>query len=442
MQVCNYFTTAREAQGFNPSYVVDLSGIPTSETVNDIVTNEILSQVKAKITSIGLGKIDYIVTTYGVPLIDYPEPSCSGEGGVSIDALLANNLTDFNICSVIPGYSVYATSPYGLPSNPYAGAISSYTTQSALQNSEFSYNKYHIYEVTRLDGPTLNSIYNLIKNAGKAGSASGYILFNPYTTASNIQNVLPFFEISYAEQYLESINVKYQEVDTSFVTGVGGLSGYLSTGSNCGCTAGQNSSTWNLGFVPGAVGETLVSTSARTLIQYPWTGGQSLISDLVMDNITGVIGAVSEPWSSAFDPATSLFDSYFSGFNLADSFYDGQSNLAWKITIIGDPKAHITSLTSVEFTTSISPTSVVLNPGQSTTFTSTVSDIRFSEYGYTYQWYSGNSPTCADDTAISGATSSTYTYTAISPYKKYICLGVTDGSLQVTFSPTTSITVQ
>src|SRR5690606_10505491 len=71
-------------------------------------------------------------------------------------------------------------------------------------------------------------------------------------------------------------------------------------------------------FLPGAIAETFVSTSARTLM--PVTTGQSVVTDLIQQGVTGVKGYVREPYTYALAKPEILFDRYTSGYNLAESF--------------------------------------------------------------------------------------------------------------------------
>jgi len=92
----------------------------------------------------------------------------------------------------------------------------------------------------------------------------------------------------------------------------------------------------SLGFAPGGIAETAVSTSARTFAdpKAPW---QSLIADLVAQGVTGCKGYVSEPGIMATAHADILFDRYTAGFNLAESFYMASWHTHWKDMVIGDP---------------------------------------------------------------------------------------------------------
>ena len=110
--------------------------------------------------------------------------------------------------------------------------------------------------------------------------------------------------------------------------------GYYSWGSND--LKFDNKAYNSLGFTPGALAETAVSTSGRTFAdpRMPW---QSLIADLVAQGVTGCKGYVSEPAIMAMARADILFDRYTAGFNLAESFYSATWLIRCKEIVIGDP---------------------------------------------------------------------------------------------------------
>ena len=94
----------------------------------------------------------------------------------------------------------------------------------------------------------------------------------------------------------------------------------------------------------------------------------------------------------------------------------------------------------------ITPNTPSIDSGQSVTLTANPSG---GTSPYSYQWYSGTSSTCSSGTAISGATSSTYTASPSS--STYYCYKVTDSSespenvvsntVQVVVYPTPTVTL-
>jgi uncharacterized protein (TIGR03790 family) len=90
-------------------------------------------------------------------------------------------------------------------------------------------------------------------------------------------------------------------------------------------------------WVPGAIAETCVSTGGRSQTYGTWYG-QSLIADLIRDGVTGVKGYAFEPYLSAISHADILFPAYYSGFNLAESFWMGSQMASWMGYVVGDPK--------------------------------------------------------------------------------------------------------
>ena len=86
----------------------------------------------------------------------------------------------------------------------------------------------------------------------------------------------------------------------------------------------------------------------------------------------------------------------------------------------------------------ITPSSPIIDNGQSITLTANPSGGTTS---YSYQWYNGTSATCSSDTAIGGATSSTYTASPTS--NTYYCYTVTDSATtpETNTSTTNLITV-
>jgi uncharacterized protein (TIGR03790 family) len=109
-----------------------------------------------------------------------------------------------------------------------------------------------------------------------------------------------------------------------------------------------------LGFewLPGAIATEYVSTDARTFAKPPdsWTWGswadkrtwfagspQSLTADLIAEGATGASGHVDEPYLANTPRPDYLLPAYYSGRNLAESYYLAMPALSWQNIVIGDP---------------------------------------------------------------------------------------------------------
>jgi uncharacterized protein (TIGR03790 family) len=113
------------------------------------------------------------------------------------------------------------------------------------------------------------------------------------------------------------------------------LLGYFSWGSNDDqfSQAAYNS----LHFAPGSIGDTAVSTSARSF--FVQSGGQSMIADLITQGITGVKGYTDEPLLQGVSSPTIVLGKFTQGYNLGESFYAGSHFVGWTDIVVGDPLA-------------------------------------------------------------------------------------------------------
>jgi hypothetical protein len=132
-------------------------------------------------------------------------------------------------------------------------------------------------------------------------------------------------------------------------------------------------------------------------------------------NGTEVSGAISPTWT--FAPVTS--GTYNVYLNVTDSIHNTAKSNTASVTVA--PPLQV----------SISPTSASILVGQSVTFTSTPSG---GYPPYSYQWYLGG-------VQVSGATSSTWTFTPTASGIYYVYLQVKDANNNVAQSETAKITV-
>lgn len=296
-------------------------------------------------------KIDFIVTTKGVPIRITDAPGL-GMGGKqpSLDSFIA-----------AVGYDE-------APGSLRVDLVDSGFTGTAFLNrywdahEPFSHTKFGGYLVTRLDAYTVDQAKALTTYSIEAEKAppAGAILLDtcpafgygdpakqpvsavtksadPKAAAKSI-NELAYSEYNAdmvsASQKLQprGLTVVLDKTD-KFIGGKGELMGYCSWGSN---DVHFDAKAYSLlRFAPGGVCETAVSTSGRTFL--PTTGGQSLIADLIAARATGAKGYCDEPLLQAIASPTILFDRYTSGWTLAESYYAASRFVGWEDIVIGDP---------------------------------------------------------------------------------------------------------
>jgi uncharacterized protein (TIGR03790 family) len=210
------------------------------------------------------------------------------------------------------------------------------------------------YLVTRLDGYTELDAKSLVTRAFEAEKhhlCCGKILLDvqpqfgidntadqPARIADKINEESAWgswnADLVHAANLLKASSIPAElDLTKTFIGNQSNLLGYFSWGSNDQNYTSQSYE--SLSFVPGAIGDTAVSTSARTFL--PTSGGQSLIADLIAHGITGVKGYTNEPLLQAVASPSIALERYFSGFTLAESFYAASSFVGWEDIVVGDP---------------------------------------------------------------------------------------------------------
>lgn len=257
-------------------------------------------------------RIDYIVMTKGVPIriID--------DGGYSVDAFLMTSKLNLK-----PIQSPNQTEVKRCL-NPY------FEHEEAFQSDKFG----GLILVTRLDGPKVADCKKLVDNSIAARPDKGPYFFDQAGNRKEGGYQLLNDALASASENLRTrgFQVALESTD-SFIAPDEPLMGYCSWGSNDG--AFSLNAYQKIKFKPGSIAETFVSTSARTFAYVQ--GGQSQITDLINQGVTGIKGYVSEPYTFALARPEILFDRYTKGYNLAESFYMASLVIKWKDLVIGDP---------------------------------------------------------------------------------------------------------
>lgn len=319
-----YFQSARSIPSANMIY----TAVTDSEVIDSATFASLYSQIASLFTSGGLtSKINYIVTTKGCPLKvnreqNGAEPFSNTSRSSSVESELTLLLT--SNASAIGGAGRFVS--------PYYNA-----------GAHFSHATYGMYLVTRLDGYTVQDVYDLIDRSGPGiapNSQSRFVFDEDPDWNSTAPGLNTAMSTARSLLIAKGKNVSLN-TDTVYVTNNSLVLGYVSWGSNDHHASDYSvhaipNNTW----VPGAIIETYVSTSARSFVNPP-TYGQSLIADLIAEGVSGAKGYVYEPYSSSMASASILFDTYTTGYNLAESYYQASIFLSWMDVIIGDPKTSI-----------------------------------------------------------------------------------------------------
>lgn len=302
--------------------------VPTTEVISPEQFYHLRSQVEDRIRSKGLEKrLNYLVTTKGVPLkVQYEE-------GLDVFSVFSPNTRSASVDSEL-----------ALILGPYSESIGK---TSIVQNpyyrklGPFSRSIYGVFLVTRLDAYDID-VYlkqlNLISERTWVKKEKSFFVFDQ-DPSWNLFAALLNIRLLEAAGITSNLGFPTTlDQTTTYLRNQRNVLGYASWGSN------DHSSTNNhqieYQWVPGSIANTYVSTSGRTF-ERGTGGGQSLIADLLAEGVSGAIGFVYEPYTSAMLDNKILFSSYVNGFNYAESAYKASPTLSWMTVMIGDPKMQI-----------------------------------------------------------------------------------------------------
>jgi uncharacterized protein (TIGR03790 family) len=292
-------------------------------------------------------EVNYIVLTRGIPIRVAGSPTGEVYGGQA-HASLDSTLAAIGYDRIAGAVKVRFRDPKGYAVG--TAWLNRYWNASA----PFTHAAFGGYLVTRLDGYSLHDARALTARALSAEQRLGggpvlldiepdFGLGNPKQEPAPIPTALITSEDSYdtfnadMQHAADVLRVRNVAVDANtaerFVGNRKNLLGYFSWGSND--DHFSQAAYESLGFAPGAIGDTAVSTSARSF--FVQTSGQSMIADLIAHGITGVKGYTDEPLLQGIASPTIVLSRYTRGFTLAESFYAGSHFVGWTDLVVGDP---------------------------------------------------------------------------------------------------------
>jgi uncharacterized protein (TIGR03790 family) len=267
----------------------------------------------------------YIVTTMGVPL------RISGSEGMNGDqASVDSELT-----------LLYLDMKTGKP-HPVKGTLLNPFYRK--KDEAFAHPQFPMYLVTRLAAYDFEGVKAIIDRSLQAANRGKFVIDERAAgeDAGGDDWLRKAAALLPADRVVHDTTIKVLYDLTDVI-------GYASWGSN-----DFNRHRRFLGFhwLPGAVATEFVSTNARTFQKPPdaWTIGewktragwffgspQTMTADYLLEGATAATGHVDEPFLFANPHPELLLPAYYSGRNLAESYYLSILPLSWQNVIIGDP---------------------------------------------------------------------------------------------------------
>lgn len=320
-EIASYYASARSVPAGNVCFV---QVTPEEEIGRTLYEDRIAGPLKDCLRRSGLAtRILYLVTTLGMPL------KIRGSGGMSGDAASVDSELAL-LYGELQGRRFERAGP--LP-NPFF----------AQRTKPFERPGFPIYLVTRLAAYDAAGAKALVTRALAAKNRGRFVIDARSPAGQG------------GETWLRQAAIRLPRERVVFddtpevLYGVEDVIGYASWGSN-----DRNRTRRHTGFrwLPGAIATQFVSTDGRTFARPPaeWNIGpwsrraaffagspQSLAADLIEEGVTGASGHVYEPFLGYTPRPDILLPAYYSGRNLAESFYLAMPALSWQNIVIGDP---------------------------------------------------------------------------------------------------------
>jgi uncharacterized protein (TIGR03790 family) len=313
-------------------------GIPVANRCTlDVAPSELITRhdyetrveapIAAFLKSRGLAEsILYIVLTSGVPL--------------RIDVTVNDNSPDSDASSVDSELTLLYRRMHG-EKIPFAGPVANPFFRQ--RDAPFRHPLFPMYLVTRLDGYSMADMKSVVDKSLIARNTGKFVidLRDKDDTPGNqwLRN---------AATLLPKDRVVLDTTPT-VLAGIKNVIGYASWGSN---DRDHHERYLHMQWLPGAIATEFVSTDGRTFRQPPdswktskWSdkahyyadSPQSLTGDYIHEGVSGASGQVDEPFLTGCPRPDLILPAYFSGRNLAESFYMGIPALSWMNVVIGDP---------------------------------------------------------------------------------------------------------
>ena len=324
-QIAEYYIRARNIP---PSNVCRIATSSAENIDRSKFEKEIVEPVKTCLKQRNLvEKILYFATTLGVPL------RVPGTG----DQMLAEGASVDSELTLLYGILNGKPNPptKGPVTNPFFGQ----------RDAPFTHPRFPIYLVTRLAAYDVATVKAMIDRGLKAKNTGKFVIDLAGGEDREGNNWLRD-----AALFLPPDRVVIDETNTVLYNQKQVI-GYAAWGSN----DMHRKQRWlNFEWLPGAIMTEFVSTNARTFTRppdnwniswwdqkgkVPWFFGspQTMTADYLKEGATGASGHVDEPFLGLCPRPQFVLPAYFSGRNLAESYYLGIPGLSWMNIVAGDP---------------------------------------------------------------------------------------------------------
>jgi len=321
-----YYSARR---GVPPRNICHIRTVGTENIARAQYDKEIAGAIGACLTRNRLTEqILYIVTTAGIPLRVGPlNTGSSGMQGenAGVDSELTLLYSDLK-----------SGKPHALAgpaNNPYFGR----------REAKFAHPDFPIFLVTRLAAYDLEGVKAIIDGSLHAANQGKFVI--------DMRSPGPAEGDSWLRQAANLLPKDRVIFDASekVIYDQSGVIGYAGWGSN-----DKNRHRRLLGFhwLPGGIATEFVSSNGRTFERPPanwnisdwksaqlWFAGspQTLTADYLSEGATAATGHVDEPFLMMTPHPEYLLPAYYSGRNLAESYYLSIRALSWQNIVIGDP---------------------------------------------------------------------------------------------------------
>ncbi len=321
-QIAEYY---KQKRGIPTANLCSIRTKPDEQIERATFQQEVSKPVRTCLQSRGLTeKILYIVTTLGVPLSIRGNIGQNGEYA-SVDSELTLLYRDIK------------SGPHPLPGalpNPFY----------AERDAPFTHPRYDIYLVTRLAGYDFADVKAIIDKALLAKNRGKFVI------DLRADNSTPGNEWLRNAALLLPRDRTIIDDSPKVLANISDVIALASWGSN---DRDRKDRMLNMKWLPGAIMTEYVSTNARTFKRPPdtWKIGpwsmprtlfwadspQTLTADYIHEGATGASGHTDEPYLTLCPHPDYVLPSYYTGRNLAESFYSGIPAVSWQNVVIGDP---------------------------------------------------------------------------------------------------------